>query len=133
MSESVIKVACAIIEQGGKILVAQRSERMSLPLKWEFPGGKLDVGEKAADCLIREIREELGLDVKPIVPLPVSSYPYVFAVIELIPFICRISGGELALHEHRAVVWLSPEELAGLDWAEADIPVLHEYLSCHRL
>lgn len=131
MSEKVIKVACAIIEQEGKVLAAQRSERMSLPLKWEFPGGKLDAGEEAHACLIREIREELGLDVEPIDSLSSVRCRYDFAVIELIPFICQITGGVLTLHEHRAIVWLLPGELLSLDWADADVPVVHEYLAGH--
>ncbi|MGY0040798.1 NUDIX domain-containing protein [Pedobacter sp. NJ-S-72] len=60
-----IDVSCAlIISHEGQILVAQRSLNMHLPLKWEFPGGKVEPGESAEDCLIREIREELAVEIK---------------------------------------------------------------------
>lgn len=59
-----LNVTCAIIEHNNKILICQRSERMKLPLKWEFPGGKVETGEGKEACLKREIREELGLDIK---------------------------------------------------------------------
>lgn len=59
-----IDVACAIIiDDEGKVLAAQRSESMSLPLKWEFPGGKLSKNETAEDCIVREIQEELNISV----------------------------------------------------------------------
>lgn len=58
-----IQVTCAIIQSDGKILAVQRSEAMSLPLKWEFPGGKIDLGETAEKCLLREIKEELNIDI----------------------------------------------------------------------
>lgn len=59
-----LHVTCAIIEHHNKILICQRSERMKLPLKWEFPGGKIEVGKSKVDCLKREIREELGLKIE---------------------------------------------------------------------
>ena len=58
-----IHVTCAIIEKDGKVLSTQRSETMSLPLKWEFPGGKINDGERPEDCLSRELHEELGIAV----------------------------------------------------------------------
>ena len=59
-----IHVTCAIIERDGLVLAAQRSAIMSMPLKWEFPGGKVDVGEGLEECLCRELAEELGVNVK---------------------------------------------------------------------
>jgi 8-oxo-dGTP diphosphatase len=58
-----IKVTCAIIEKESDVLVVQRSEKMSLPLKWEFPGGKIENGESEEGCIVREIKEELNLDI----------------------------------------------------------------------
>lgn len=123
-----IKVTCAIIEKEGKILVAQRSERMSHPLKWEFPGGKLHEGESPEQCLVREIREELGIEVLPLVSLPSSIHHYDHISVELLPFVCNIVQGEIVLHEHSEVRWLRLEELSGLDWVEADVPVFRSYL-----
>ncbi len=124
----IIKVTCAIIERDGRVLAAQRSETMSMPLKWEFPGGKLEDGENPAECLIREIREELGVDLRVLDSLSPVLHDYGTWTIELLPFICEITGGDIVLHEHRAVTWKEPRELPDLDWPDADIPVLREYL-----
>ena len=122
-----IYVACAIIELDGKILCTQRSESMSLPLKWEFPGGKINDGESPEECLKRELHEELGIEVTIGAPLPISTYHYPTFSVTLYPFICKIESGEIVLHEHSAMSWMSPEKLQNLDWAEADGPVIKEY------
>jgi 8-oxo-dGTP diphosphatase len=126
--EPVVKVTCAIIVRDGRVLAAQRSEVMNMPLKWEFPGGKLENGEDAAACLIREIREELGVEVKILHALSPVLHDYGTWTIELHPFVCEISGGSIILNEHRAITWKPPMELMNLDWPEADIPVIREYL-----
>lgn len=124
-----IKVTCAIIEDNGKILAAQRSEKMSLPLKWEFPGGKIEELEKPEECIKREIKEELGITLNVKYMLKSNIHCYGDRVIELIPFVCSIAGGEIILKEHKAVLWDFPLNLKNLDWAEADIPIYNQYLS----
>lgn len=126
-SQRHIHVTCAIIERDGLILAAQRSASMSMPLKWEFPGGKVDVGESLEECLSRELAEELGVYVKIGQPLLPTTYQYPMFAITLYPFICSIESGELTLHEHAAVSWLPPEALHALDWAEADLPIIDAY------
>ncbi len=122
-----IDVSCAIIEKDGLVLAAQRGESMSMPLKWEFPGGKIEPHENAATCIQREIREELGLELRIITPLPPTKWPYPAFSITLYPFVCRLNGGKLHLAEHRDICWMSPAQLETLDWAEADMPVLQNY------
>jgi len=122
-----LQVACAIIEDEGKVLCTQRSKAMSLPLKWEFPGGKIDPYELPEDCLRRELIEELGLHINIGRALPPQTHHYPTFAVTLYPFICTIESGEIALHEHAALVWLPPEKLITLDWAEADWPVIEEY------
>lgn len=124
-----IQVACAIIEENGLVLAAQRSETMSLPLKWEFPGGKLEPGETARECLERELWEEMGISVQIDRQLPESSYNYADLTITLYPFICRKGRGDITLHEHNAVTWIAPESMLELDWAEADLPIIATYRS----
>jgi len=129
-----IHVSCAIIERDGLILAAQRSASMSLPLKWEFPGGKIDHGESAAECLRRELVEELGIQVCVGESLPASTHHYQEFTVTLYPFICMIVAGEIFLQEHSAMAWLPPAQLHNLDWAEADLPIIRHYLStiaCH--
>jgi 8-oxo-dGTP diphosphatase len=121
-------VSCAIIEKDGLVLAAQRSELMSLPLKWEFPGGKLYPRENAAECLKREIEEELGVGIHIRSALPPSEWQYPAFAITLYPFICNLHSEDIVLTEHKAIAWVKPAELPALDWAEADVPVLENYL-----
>ena len=123
-----IDVSCAIIEKDGLVLAAQRSEVMSLPLKWEFPGGKLDPQEDAAACLKREIEEELGVSIQITESLPPSDWQYPSFGITLFPFICKLHSDVIVLAEHKAIAWVTPAELTALDWADADVPVLQTYL-----
>lgn len=127
-----IHVACAIIEKNGLVLAAQRSEIMTLPLKWEFPGGKIEPGETARECLRRELLEEMGIAVQIDGQLPESSHQYSDFTITLYPFICRKGKGEITLHEHKAITWIAPERMLELDWAEADLPLIETYRSIVR-
>jgi 8-oxo-dGTP diphosphatase len=124
-----IHVACAVIEHNGMILAAQRSETMSLPLKWEFPGGKLESGETPEACLVREVREELAIGISLGRALPVTTHSYETFTVTLYPFVCTPDGGVMTLHEHRAIAWMEPERMSALDWAEADLPIIAGYLA----
>jgi 8-oxo-dGTP diphosphatase len=123
-----LHVACAIIEQDGTVLTAQRSATMSLPLKWEFPGGKIEAGETAEECLIRELREELGVSVFIGSALSPATHNYRDFIVTLYPFICSLTGGTVTMHEHHALKWVEPQQMPELDWAAADLPVISEYL-----
>ena len=124
-----LHVTCAIIERDGLVLAAQRSATMSLPLRWEFPGGKIDPGESPEECLARELIEEMGICINLLKSLPATTHHYTLFAITLYPFVCSIKSGEIVLHEHAAVTWLPPDKLFTLDWAEADIPVIKSYLA----
>ncbi len=112
-------VAAAILE-GGRVLAARRSASMREPLKWEFPGGKIEQGESAADALARELLEELCVEVEVGPPLGTSETPE----LELRLFSCRIRSGALLAREHAELRWLGAHELRSLDWAPADVPLL---------
>ena len=124
-----INVTCGIIEFENKILVTQRSSTMSLPGKWEFPGGKIEQLESPEACLKREIYEELNLHVEIKQPLSPNQHRYGNRVILLIPFVCKLVGGKLILREHAQFVWATRDELNDFDWADADVPILNEYLT----
>jgi 8-oxo-dGTP diphosphatase len=125
-----IVVTCAIIENGGRILVTQRSEKMDLPLKWEFPGGKIEEGETIEECLVREIFEELNIQIKILLPLQPNVHLYPNGKeIYLLPFACEYISGSILLTEHADFKWLKKEELSSLDWAEADIPIVQAYIN----
>lgn len=124
-----INVTCAIIEKDGFVLVTQRSEQMSLPLKWEFPGGKVEGEESIEDCLKREIKEELNIEINIISPLEPNLHAYPNGKeIRLIPFICEYNSGALHLAEHADYKWLKKDELLTLDWAAADVPIVNAYI-----
>jgi len=127
-----IHVTCAIIEDQGRILAAQRSAQMHLPHKWEFPGGKVRDGESLEACLVREIQEELGLDVEVLVALEPVEHRYPDKHIILYPFVCRVEGGRVTPTEHERVEFFAVPQLESLDWAEADLPVLAQWLLFHR-
>jgi 8-oxo-dGTP diphosphatase len=123
-----VHVACALIERDGLVLAAQRGAGMSIPLKWEFPGGKLEAGESAEECLQRELVEEMGVTIAVGQSLPLHTHSYDTFTVTLYPFICTIESDTITLHEHAAMVWLPPHELHALDWLEADQPVLAAYV-----
>jgi len=124
MDMPLIEVSCAVIMDGDLVLVTQRSELMPHPLKWEFPGGKLKPGETPEGSIVREIREELGVELTVIQLLPSVKHYYIDSAIKLIPFVCRIRKGKIALKEHRTYRWVHRSELEEIDWLEADVEVL---------
>ncbi|MGB3607911.1 MAG: (deoxy)nucleoside triphosphate pyrophosphohydrolase [Psychroserpens sp.] len=123
-----ILVTCAIIHFGDKILAVQRSETMKLPLKWEFAGGKIEIGETEIECIKREIFEELNIKIEVKKRLTPVTHQYPNFKVNLIPFIAEYVSGELKLREHFDFVIVTKEELVNLDWAEADLPILKEFI-----
>lgn len=123
-----INVTCAIIFYYNKILVTQRSEKMKLPLKWEFPGGKLEKDESEIECIKREIKEEINIEIDIINQLTNSLYDYGTFKINLIPFTANYVSGDIILAEHKDYKLIDKSELKDLDWAEADLPIVNELL-----
>ncbi|WP_066223517.1 (deoxy)nucleoside triphosphate pyrophosphohydrolase [Formosa haliotis] len=124
-----ISVTCAIIQFEDKTLAVQRSKTMKLPLKWEFAGGKIESGETEIDCIHREIFEELNIRIKVQDRLTPVIHEYPTFKIKLIPFLAEFASGELKLKEHCNFILANHKELLNLDWAEADLPILKEYLN----
>lgn len=124
-----ISVTCAVIRnEENEILVVQRGEATDHPFKWEFPGGKLKDGESEEECVIREVNEELSMEIVICGHLPEVEYNYGHKQIKLIPFICDTLDELPLLSEHLAFKWISPEALASVDFSEADIFVSKSYL-----
>jgi 8-oxo-dGTP diphosphatase len=124
----IINVTCAIILKDEKILVAQRSEKMKSPLKWEFPGGKLEFNESEIDCIKREIKEEINVNIEVLQKLSNNIHDYGTFKINLIPFLVQYISGEIKLAEHKDYRLLERSQLLKLDWAEADLPIVEEFL-----
>lgn len=126
-------VVGAIIIKEGKILCAKRGLGKSLPGLWEFPGGKIEIGETTIQALKREIREEFLVDISDEPEtFVISSYEYDFGIVNLTTFICQIKAGTPTLTEHIEIKWLRPDELSKLEWAPADIATVSE-LKGYRL
>ena len=119
-------VTCAIMIRERKILICQRSSTMSLPLKWEFPGGKVEPGEDEETTIVREISEELHLDIEVVKQLDPVEHDYPDFRIRLVPFIAHVVGGELLLEEHADARWVAMEDLGRYDWAPADVPIVEQ-------
>ena len=112
------EVTAAIIRRNGKILICRRAEGSCAHL-WEFPGGKTEPDETPFQCLIRELREELSIEIKPLREYCRSVYGELsFVFIE-----AEIVSGEPQLSVHEEMKWVLPEELPGFDWCPADKPV----------
>jgi 8-oxo-dGTP diphosphatase len=130
-----LPVVCAILLHQDRVLLAQRPQGKHLALKWEFPGGKVEDGESAEDALVRELREELGCDVRVIDELARSRHTYDRGTIEMIPFVCELTETSPPPHphEHAALVWSSAEELLKHDLAPADYPIVDAFQAWRRL
>ena len=115
-------VVAAIIEKDGKYLLAQRPSGTHQGLRWEFPGGKVRFGEDPRECLRREIKEELGINIKVREIFECSSYVYEEKHIVLLGFLCAIVSGKVEKKEIKDFRWLTPDEMSDYDIVEADIP-----------
>lgn len=122
MTKKIIEVVGAAIIKENKILVMQRGEQMTLPGMWEFPGGKIEANETEQEALIREIKEELNVDIKIHDYINKASYDYVFGTVILKVYTAEIVSGEISMEEHSDGKWVTADELMAIDWAPVDIP-----------
>ena len=120
-------VAGIILDERGRIFCVQRGESSKpyISKKWEFPGGKLEAGETREEALIRELKEELRIDVDPFEFVITIDHSYPDFRLIMHSFKCRIlSDNEPELTEHLQSKWLIPSDLDVLDWAAADVPIV---------
>ena len=119
-----IEVCCAIIVKESKILAVQRGPKSDHPWKWEFPGGKINSDETAVECIVREISEELTIQIEVFRQLMPVEFDYGSKQIRLIPFVCKIISGEIILTEHVAKRWVNFDKCETLDWSGADLELI---------
>ena len=117
------EVSAAIIIRDQKVLMARRAAGESLAGFWEFPGGKREAHETISDCLIREIREELALNIEVLGEFGVSDYQYPGGEIRLIGLLAEIKNGEISMTVHDAVEWIELRKVLDYKLAPADIPL----------
>jgi 8-oxo-dGTP diphosphatase len=126
---NMINVTCAVIRnEDNEVLIVQRGEMSDHHYKWEFPGGKLSPGESEEECIIREVEEELSMEIIICGRLPVVEHDYGHKKIRLIPFICDSLDELPLLSEHVAFKWISPEKLITVDFTAADVSVAASYV-----
>jgi len=120
---STLLVAAAIIESGGRILLARRRSDAPYPLLWEFPGGKVESGEDPKDCVTREIREELAIEVAVEGIYDVVHYRYPERNVLMLVYHCRWLSGEIQNLEVSEHCWVSPADIVNFQLLPADIPL----------
>lgn len=122
----VLVVACALVDADGRVLVAQRPEGKALAGLWEFPGGKLEAGERPEESLIRELAEELGIRVKAacLAPLTFASHAYESFHLLMPLYVCRRWEGTPVGREGQAIRWMKPARLRDLPMPPADAPLI---------
>lgn len=118
-----IEVVAGIIKDGDKIFATQRGYG-EFKDGWEFPGGKMELGETPQEALARELKEELAVDVKVGEFLCTVDYDYPTFHLTMHCFYCSVIGGELTLLEHEASKWLKMTELHSVNWLPADVEVV---------
>ena len=119
-------VAVALVDADGRVLIAQRPEGKALAGLWEFPGGKLAQGERPEDALIRELREELGVEVKAacLAPLTFASHTYEDFHLLMPLYVCRRWEGFVEPLEGQALKWVRPKDLRAYPMPPADEPLI---------
>lgn len=121
-----IKVVGAVIIKDSKILCAQRNENTSLPLLWEFPGGKIEDNETPIEALKRELLEEMQCEIDVKEKITTTVHEYEFAIIELSTYYAEMLNDNIILNEHKDIKWLSKAQLTSLEWAPADIETIEK-------
>jgi 8-oxo-dGTP diphosphatase len=119
-------VACALVDADGRVLIAQRPEGKQLAGLWEFPGGKVEKGETPEECLIRELREELGIEtqVACLAPLTFASHSYDDFHLLMPLYVCRRFSGIPEPRETQALKWVKPNRLRDYPMPPADAPLI---------
>jgi len=122
----VLVVACALVDPDGRVLIAQRPEGKSMAGLWEFPGGKVEPGERPEQTLIRELAEELGVAVEEpcLAPLTFASHPYDDFHLLMPLYVCRRWNGTVTGREGQALRWVKAERLRDFPMPPADEPLI---------
>jgi 8-oxo-dGTP diphosphatase len=123
---TLLVVACALVDVDGRVLIAQRPEGKQLPGLWEFPGGKVEAGERPEEALIRELDEELGVQVSEscLAPFVFASHAYDSFHLLMPLWLCRRWSGVVVNRHHAALAWVRPNKLAEYPMPPADAPLV---------
>ena len=122
----VLVAACALVDTDGRVLIAQRPEGKPMAGLWEFPGGKVETGERPEETLIRELEEELGIVVKEacLAPLTFASHTYPDFHLVMPLYVCRRWDGTVIAKEGQRLAWVRPNRLRDYPMPPADVPLV---------
>lgn len=122
----VLVAAAALVDNDGRVLIAKRPEGKSMAGLWEFPGGKVEPGERVEEAAIRELREELAIDVTEacLAPLTFASHSYEDFDLLMPLYICRRWSGVVMPQEGQEIAWVRPVRLGDYEMPEADKPLV---------
>jgi len=122
----VLVVACALIDADGRVLLSERPAGRPMAGLWEFPGGKVEEGERPEQTLIRELREELGIAVEEawLAPLAFASHTYPHFHLLMPLYLCRRWQGIVVPQEGQKIVWVRPNRLRDYRMPDADVPLV---------
>lgn len=125
-----VEVAAAIIQHDDKILCVQRGENKLeyISKKYEFPGGKVEEGETRSQTVVREIKEELNMDINAVEEFLTVRHEYPDFILTMYSFMCTCEDSTVELSEHIDFKWLAKNELSQLDWAAADVPIVEKLI-----
>jgi 8-oxo-dGTP diphosphatase len=125
---TLLVAAAALIEPGGRVLLAQRPPGKPMAGLWEFPGGKIHSGETPEFALMRELDEELGIETRPTCYSPIGFASHSYADFHLLMplFACRMWKGRVTAKEGQQIKWVFPREMFAIDMPEADKPLIHQ-------
>jgi 8-oxo-dGTP diphosphatase len=126
MSRLLLVAACALVDADGRVLICQRPKGKQLAGLWEFPGGKVEAGETPESALIRELKEELGIQVAKacLAPFVFASHAYDDFHLLMPLYLCRRWDGFVQQIEHQALAWVKPNEMAAYPMPPADEPLV---------
>lgn len=128
--KTLLVAAAALIDADGRVLLAQRPEGKAMAGLWEFPGGKLDAGEIPEYALMRELREELGIETRPccFTPIAFASHEYEAFHLLMPLFACRVWSGIPVPQEGQALKWVFPKDMKSYPMPPADVPLVAQLL-----
>jgi len=130
-TQTVLVAACALIDADGRVLLAQRPEGKPMAGLWEFPGGKVEKGERPEESVVRELKEELGITVKEdcLAPLTFASHVYPDFHLLMPLYVCRRWEGTVTATEGQRLAWVKPNRLREYDMPPADVPLVSHLMT----
>ncbi len=124
--KTVLVVAVALVDADSRVLIAKRPEGKEMAGLWEFPGGKVDAGELPETALVRELQEELGIDITESCLAPVTFASHLYDDFHLLMplYVCRVWEGTIEPREGQVLIWVRPVRLGDYDMPPADAPLV---------